>query len=69
MTPSTIYTYSDALIISTASSTEAERHVRYAPEVMTLNRPRRVLEAFGSPQNQYPIIHITGTKGKGPWAL
>ncbi len=66
MTPSTIYTYSDALdYLYSFINWEVERHVRYAPEVMTLDRPRRVLEAFGSPQNQYPIIHITGTKGKG----
>jgi len=44
---------------------EVERHVRYSPEVMTLERPRRVLSALGDPHRQYPVIHITGTKGKG----
>ncbi len=44
---------------------EVERHVRYSPEAMTLDRPRRVLAALGNPQDRYPIIHITGTKGKG----
>jgi dihydrofolate synthase/folylpolyglutamate synthase len=32
---------------------------------MTLDRPRRALAALGNPQEQYPVIHITGTKGKG----
>ncbi|NLX10259.1 MAG: bifunctional folylpolyglutamate synthase/dihydrofolate synthase [Chloroflexi bacterium] len=44
---------------------EVERHVRYSPEAMTLDRPRRVLTAFGNPQDRYPVVHITGTKGKG----
>jgi dihydrofolate synthase/folylpolyglutamate synthase len=44
---------------------EVERHVRYSPEVMTLDRPRRVLAALGDPHREYPVIHITGTKGKG----
>lgn len=44
---------------------EVSRHMRYSPEVMTLDRPRRVLALLGNPQESYPIIHITGTKGKG----
>ena len=44
---------------------EVERHVRNAPDAMTLERPRRVLAAFGNPHKRYPVIHITGTKGKG----
>ncbi|GAB4571864.1 MAG: folylpolyglutamate synthase/dihydrofolate synthase family protein [Anaerolineae bacterium] len=44
---------------------EVRREVRYAPEVMNLDRPRKLLELLGNPQEAYPIIHITGTKGKG----
>ncbi len=44
---------------------EVERHVRNAPETMTLERPRRVLAALDNPHKRYPVIHITGTKGKG----
>jgi dihydrofolate synthase/folylpolyglutamate synthase len=44
---------------------EVERHVRYAPEVMTLERPRQALAGFDNPHMRYPVIHITGTKGKG----
>jgi dihydrofolate synthase/folylpolyglutamate synthase len=44
---------------------EVERHIRNAPDTMTLERPRRVLAAFDNPHQRYPVIHITGTKGKG----
>ncbi len=61
-----IQTYTDAIeYLYSFINWEVERHVRYAPEAMTLERPRRVLEALGNPHLQYPIIHITGTKGKG----
>lgn len=61
-----IQTYTDAVeYLYSFINWEVERHVRYAPEAMTLERPRRVLEALGNPHLQYPVIHITGTKGKG----
>ncbi|MBI5960994.1 MAG: bifunctional folylpolyglutamate synthase/dihydrofolate synthase [Chloroflexi bacterium] len=44
---------------------EVNRQDRYTSEVMTLDRPRRVLAAVGDPHYVYPVIHITGTKGKG----
>lgn len=44
---------------------EVRREVRYAPEVMNLDRPIALLARLGAPHQQYPIIHITGTKGKG----
>ena len=66
MMQSSIYTFADALeYLYSFINWEVERHVRYSPEVMTLDRPRRVMEAFGSPHERYPILHITGTKGKG----
>ena len=59
-------TYSDALdYLYSFVNWEVERHMRYAPEVMTLERPRAVLRALGDPHRAYPVIHITGTKGKG----
>jgi dihydrofolate synthase/folylpolyglutamate synthase len=59
-------TYSDAVdYLYSFINWEIERHVRYAPETMTLERPRAVLAAFGDPQTRYPTIHVTGTKGKG----
>ncbi len=61
-----IRTYSEAMdYLYSFVNWEVSRHMRYSPEVMTLARPRRVLEALGNPQEVYPKIHITGTKGKG----
>lgn len=58
--------YSDAVnYLYSFINWEVERHVRYAPEAMTLARPRAVLAAFGNPHDRYPVVHITGTKGKG----
>ncbi len=67
MTPANPFaTYSDALdYLYGFVNWEIERHMRYAPEVMTLDRPRAVLRALGDPHRAYPVIHITGTKGKG----
>ena len=66
MTASSLVTYSDAIdYLYSFINWEVERHVRYAPEAMTLDRPRKVLAAFDNPQDRYPIVHITGTKGKG----
>lgn len=59
-------TYSDAVdYLYGFVNWEVERHMRYTAEVMTLERPRRVLAALGNPHLRYPVIHITGTKGKG----
>ncbi|MBN1965002.1 MAG: bifunctional folylpolyglutamate synthase/dihydrofolate synthase, partial [Anaerolineae bacterium] len=44
---------------------EVRREVRYAPDVMNLDRPLALLEGLGNPQQHYAVIHITGTKGKG----
>jgi dihydrofolate synthase/folylpolyglutamate synthase len=44
---------------------ELKRQDRYSPEVMTLDRPAQLMALLGNPEEQYPIIHITGTKGKG----
>lgn len=66
MTPAPLTSYSDALdYLYGFVNWEIERHVRYSPEGMTLARPRAVLAALGHPQDQYPVVHITGTKGKG----
>ena len=41
------------------------RQDRYAPEQMLLERPQAMLAQLGNPQDAFPIIHLTGTKGKG----
>jgi dihydrofolate synthase/folylpolyglutamate synthase len=66
MGPAPLQSYSEALdYLYGFINWEIERHVRYVPEVMTLERPRRVLDVLGNPQDSYPTVHITGTKGKG----
>lgn len=41
------------------------RAFRYSPEKFDLSRMKDLLELLGNPQNQYAIIHVAGTKGKG----
>lgn len=41
------------------------RNLRYSPEKFDLGRMEALMEALGKPQNQYPVIHVAGTKGKG----
>ncbi|MEY2451346.1 MAG: dihydrofolate synthase / folylpolyglutamate synthase [Acidimicrobiaceae bacterium] len=37
-------------------------------EGLSLERMRRLVEVLGDPQQSYPVIHITGTNGKGSTA-
>jgi dihydrofolate synthase/folylpolyglutamate synthase len=37
-------------------------------EGLSLDRMRRVVEVLGDPQRTYPVIHLTGTNGKGSTA-
>jgi dihydrofolate synthase/folylpolyglutamate synthase len=41
------------------------RALAYSPEKFDLSRMVELMERLGNPQNQYPIIHVAGTKGKG----
>ena len=41
------------------------KSVRYSPEQFNLQRMRDFVKALGEPQNQFRIIHVAGTKGKG----
>jgi len=41
------------------------RSLRYSPEKFDLGRMVELMAALGNPQNQYPVIHVAGTKGKG----
>jgi dihydrofolate synthase/folylpolyglutamate synthase len=60
------FNYNDALdTLYGFINYELKRQDRYSPEVMTLDRPFEVMERLGNPHTQYPIVHITGTKGKG----
>ena len=44
------------------------RNLQYSPEKFNLDRMRALMEALGNPQNEFPVIHIAGTKGKGSTA-
>jgi len=44
---------------------ERARNVPYRPQEFKLQRMRKLLDLLGSPQNDLPIVHVAGTKGKG----
>jgi dihydrofolate synthase/folylpolyglutamate synthase len=50
-----------------ASRIDYERSVSmpYGQSDFRLDRMRDLVERLGNPQDQYPIIHVAGTKGKG----
>ncbi|MFZ4719702.1 MAG: bifunctional folylpolyglutamate synthase/dihydrofolate synthase [Ilumatobacteraceae bacterium] len=55
-------TYQDALdYLDAHASYETTGRI----ESPTLDRMRSLVEAMGDPQSAYPVIHITGTNGKG----
>ncbi len=59
-------TYAEAVdILYGFINYELKRQDRYSPDVMTLERPAALMERLGNPHRKYPIIHVTGTKGKG----
>jgi len=41
------------------------RSFRYAPEKFDLDRMRDFLDHLDNPHQNYPVIHVAGTKGKG----
>ncbi|MGC4192703.1 MAG: Mur ligase family protein [Thermomicrobiales bacterium] len=55
----------DALIDRTPTPTDKSREAVQARAEIRMGRLRRFLTAIGSPQDRYPIIHVTGTSGKG----
>lgn len=42
-----------------------QKTFRYSPEKFDLGRMRDFMDRLGSPQNEYKILHVAGTKGKG----
>ncbi len=42
---------------------------RYMSAKLDDSRPKRFMDALGAPYDQYPTIHIAGTKGKGSVAI
>jgi dihydrofolate synthase/folylpolyglutamate synthase len=48
-----------------AGHVNLEREVAPRAAARRLDRVRRLMELMGDPQHSYPVIHITGTNGKG----
>jgi dihydrofolate synthase/folylpolyglutamate synthase len=42
-----------------------QKTFRYSPEKFDLGRMRDFMAVLGNPQNEYRILHVAGTKGKG----
>src|SRR4051794_5696512 len=60
------FTYDEALhYLYSLISYEARQPERYNSQTISLERPRALMAKLGNPQDTYPTIHITGTKGKG----
>jgi len=58
--------YQDALeYLYTFVDYSLTRAIRYSPDQFDLGRMREFAEYLGRPQDEYPIIHVAGTKGKG----
>lgn len=61
-----IETYSDALnFLFTFQDFSLTHMEQIAPERFELGRMFALMERLGNPQQEYPTIHIAGTKGKG----
>lgn len=44
------------------------RNLRYSPEKFDLKRMNKFLELMDNPQNNFKVVHVAGTKGKGSTA-
>ena len=61
-----MFTYDDALdYLYSFVDYSLSRTYKYSAETFDLRRMVAFLRALGDPQNRYPAVHITGTKGKG----
>ncbi len=45
------------------------RALRYSPDKFDLGRMVALMQALGNPHQDYPILHVAGTKGKGSTAV
>ena len=62
----TLITYDEALnFLNNLINYERKPLDKDAAQKLILERPQKLAELVGSPQNAYPAIHIAGTKGKG----
>ncbi len=61
-----LHTYNEALsYLNSLINYERKPLDKDSASTLDLDRPRRLADLVGSPQNDFPAIHIAGTKGKG----
>jgi len=64
-----IRTYSQALdYIYSFIDFSLTKNLRYSPEKFDLGRMRKYLDLLDNPQENFKVIHVAGTKGKGSTA-
>ncbi|PIE81196.1 MAG: bifunctional folylpolyglutamate synthase/dihydrofolate synthase [Chloroflexi bacterium] len=62
----TLKTYDEALdFLNNLIDYERKPLDKESAKALILERPQKLVERVGSPQNAYPAVHIAGTKGKG----
>lgn len=68
--PIPLHTYEQALdFLYNRINYERVQSSAYSAGDFKLNRMRGLLELLGNPQEQIPVVHIAGTKGKGSTAV
>src|SRR5215210_56996 len=55
----------DEALAYLAGHVNLEREVAPRAAARRLDRVRRLMELMADPQRSYPVIHVTGTNGKG----
>jgi len=59
------WSYEQALQYLNSRTNYEKKTPTYGPVTFNLDRMRRLMSLLGNPQDAYPTVHITGTKGKG----
>jgi dihydrofolate synthase/folylpolyglutamate synthase len=62
--------YTDAIdYLHSLTDYEKTRIERYTPDTLNLSRVEKLLAALGDPHENFDVVHIAGTKGKGSTAV
>ena len=59
------WSYEEAMRYLNSRTNYEKKTPTYGPVTFNLDRMRRLVSLLGNPQDHYPTVHITGTKGKG----
>lgn len=63
------WSYEQALRYLNSRTNYEKKTPTYGPVTFSLDRMRRLMSLLGNPEDDYPVVHITGTKGKGSVAV